>query len=286
MPPIQYISKEQYPLRLTRIHPKLRKLYCCGTMPDFEAYKSLVVIGARKHSEYGERACRMLIKGLQEYPIIIISGLALGIDSIAHEAALDAGLLTVAVPGSALEERNIYPKSKLYLARKIIEYGGCLLSEYNAKDEMGPWVFPERNRVMAGLSDAVLIIEAAHQSGTSITARLALDYNKDVLVVPGSIFSPLSEGPHYLLGEGAIPATCSKDIVKALGLEWKEDENQRLSLFNSYTEEEKEILTLLPLTKDELVRSLSKPAHQVQALVSLLEIKGLVKESVGKIYRV
>ncbi len=284
MPPIQYIKKEHFPERLIRITPQLRKLYCCGTMPDFAVYKCLVVIGARKYSEYGERVCQMLIKGLRGYPIIIVSGLALGIDSIAHEAALSNNILTVSVPGSPLDEKKIYPQSKLYLARKIVEKGGCLMSEYDFDEPMGPWVFPERNRIMAGLGDAVLIIEAAHQSGTSITARLALDYNKDVLAVPGSIFSPLSEGPHYLLKQGAIPVTNSQDIIEALGLTWKEKRDEQLSLYENSTIEEKEILALLPSSRDDLIRTLSKPTHEVQILISRLEIKGMIKESAGKIY--
>lgn len=292
MPPIQYIAKSGIPTRLTRIHPPLRRLYCRGTMPDFDSYRCLAVVGARRNSEYGDRACRELIRGLKDYPIMIISGLAVGIDSLAHEAALDNGLLTVAVPGSCLDEKVIYPKSKLPLARRIIEAGGCLLSEYSSDEPTGPWVFPERNRVMAGLADAVLIIEASRQSGTSITARLALDFNKEVLAVPGSIFSDLSTGPHFLLQQGAIPAHSARDIVEALGLTWKDaelekqaekDEKQQ-SLFCSATAEEKELLVLLPSTRDNLITALCKPAQEVQTRLSMLEIRGLIREEAGRIF--
>lgn len=284
MPPIQYIPKPLIPERLLRIHPPLRRLYTRGVLPDFNTYKSLVVIGARKHTEYGERVCRALIKGLKGYPIIIISGLALGIDSIAHEAAIENELLTVAVPGSGLHEQVIYPKSKLPLARDILRAGGCLISEYSPEEQSCPWFFPERNRIMAGLGDAVLIIEATKQSGTSITARIALDYNKDVLAVPGSIFSPLSEGPHFLLQQGAIPTSSPRDIVEALGLVWREEETPQQNIFAHCSEQEKEILKLLPSNKDDLTRSLGVPTKEIAMRLSLLEIKGLVKEDAGKIY--
>ncbi len=291
MPPIQYISKTNVPVRLTRIHPPLRRLYCRGVIPNFDLYRCLAVVGSRKPSEYGEKACRELIRDLKDYPILIISGLAVGIDSIAHEAALQNNILTVAVPGSGLDEKVIYPKSKLPLARRIVAAGGCLLSEYSSDEPMGSWVFPERNRVMAGLADAVLVIEATRKSGTSITARLALDFGKDVLAVPGSIFSSLSEGPHYLLQQGAIPVHSARDIVEALGLEWRdpEAENQtkineiKQTLFTNCTTAEKELLALLPSTRDNLIQSLKKPVDEVQMILSLLEIKEIIREEAGKI---
>lgn len=263
------------------------QLFCRGPLPDFGAFKCLAVVGARKYGEYGEWACREIIKGLSSYPIIIISGLAIGIDSIAHEAALEAGLLTVAIPGSSLEEGLIYPQTKLPLAKKILEKGGCLLSEYAGDDPMGPWVFPERNRIMAGLADAVLVIEAERRSGTSITARLALDYNKDVLAVPGSIFLPLSEGPNFLLKQGAATITCAQDVVETLGLTWIEagEKDMRLhGLFKECSDEEKSLLALLPATRDDIIHSLGKPAREAQMLISLLEIKGMVKDEAGRIY--
>ncbi len=292
MPPIQYISKANIPERLARIHPPLRRLYCRGTMPDFNSYRCLAVVGSRQPSEYGDRAARALIRNLRDYPILIISGLAVGIDSIAHEAALEHGLLTVSVPGSGLDEKVIYPKSKLPLARRIVAAGGCLLSEYSSDEPTGSWVFPERNRVMAGLADAVLVIEASRKSGTSITARLALDFGKDVLAVPGSIFSSLSEGPHYLLQQGAIPIHSARDIVEALGLVWKDPEaeaqteakEKKQSLFNDCTNEEKGLLAILPSSRDGLIQSLKKPTHEVQMMLSLLEIKGIIREDAGKIY--
>jgi DNA processing protein len=224
MPPITILPHHEIPDRLKRTHPSPKRLYVRGNMPDFSRYKCLAVVGARKFSPYGAQACRELVMNLRGYPIIIISGLAIGIDSISHQAALDAGLITVAVPGSGLNDDVIYPKQKRGLAADIINQGGCLISEYPPDMRADVWTFPERNRLMAGLCDAVLVVEAEQKSGTLITARIALDYNKDVLAVSGSIFSTLSEGPHFLISQGATPIRTSRDIVEALGLIWYENE--------------------------------------------------------------
>ncbi|MFA6297031.1 MAG: DNA-processing protein DprA [Candidatus Paceibacterota bacterium] len=289
MPPITLLSQKEIPERLLHVHPIPKELYLCGTLPILENFKTLAVVGARKHSVYGMEVCKKLIEGLSGYPIIIVSGLALGIDSISHQAALDANLLTIAVPGSGLDEKIIYPQSKLSLAKKILKSGGCLLSEYSPDAKAEPWFFPQRNRIMAGLADAVLIIEAEKKSGTLITARLALDYNKEVFAVPGNIFSPLSTGPHFLIKQGATPVTTSQDIVEGLGLVWREEGGESkntsatLTLFNECSPEEKEFLSLLPSTRDEIIRTLKKPAQHVAMTISLLELKGLIKEEFGKI---
>ncbi len=282
MPPIQTIPPHQIPTRLHHISPKPRALYGRGTLPDFDAYKCLAVVGSRAHTQYGHDACKALIEGLVGYPIMIVSGLAIGVDSLAHETALDAGLLTVAVPGSSLADHELYPRTKVPLAHRIVKSGGCLLSEYAVGEPTGPWSFPERNRIMAGLADAVLIIEATAQSGTSITARLALDFGKDVFVVPGSIFSPLSKGPHTLMKQGAQPVTCSRDIIEALGLSWHtehiigDDRHQDVR--------DNALLAHLPCTKETLITKLGEPAHVVQSRLSLLEINGIIREHDGILY--
>lgn len=294
MPPITIISKPNLPERILRAHPAPQRIYMRGNLPDLDQYKLLAVVGARRFSEYGEQACQQLIADLAPYPIIIVSGLAIGIDSIAHEAALKAGLPTIAVPGSGLDEKKIYPQHKRPLAKKILDAGGCLLSEYPPSHDSGqPWMFPERNRIMAALSDAVLVIEAQEKSGTLITARLALDYNKEVLAVPGSIFSSHAKGPHFLLSQGATVVTCAKDIVETLGLEWidtdvkkiKEKEAKTKTLFESCSAEEKELLALLPCSRDALIQSLGKSAQHIAMTITLLEVKGLIKEEAGKIQR-
>ncbi|MES3005459.1 MAG: DNA-processing protein DprA, partial [Patescibacteria group bacterium] len=148
-------------------------LYTAGNTDLFYAKdtKFLCVVGSRQYTSYGKELCISLIKSLAGRPVIIISGLALGIDGIAHQTALDVGLPTIAVPGSGLHPNVLYPRSHLHLAEKIIEKGGLLASEYEPQIRASPWSFPMRNRIMAGLSHAVLIIEAEENSGTLVTAR-------------------------------------------------------------------------------------------------------------------
>lgn len=287
--PVRILVSTDIPERLTKTFPPLKHLYVRGSFPDLSQYCCLAVVGARKFSDYGARACKELIAGLKGYPVIIISGLAMGIDSIAHQAALDADILTIAVPGSGLGDKVIYPPSKRGLAMKILERGGCLVSEYPPDREATPWMFPERNRIMAGLADAVLIVEAEQKSGTLITARIALDYNKDVFAVPGSIFSKLSEGPHFLIEQGATPIMSARHLVEALGLMWKEEEiseeitKPSLTLFEQCSPQEKKIIALLDLrpSRDELSRKLDATPQEIAMLISLLEIKGIIKEEMG-----
>ncbi len=300
MPPIHEISKGNVPTRLKRAYPPPKGLFYCGNLPNFENedIKYVAVIGSRHFTDYGLSVCRKLIQGICNYPIIIVSGLALGIDSIAHEAALDAGLITLAFPGSGLEEKALYPTTKVPLAKRIVEAGGCLISEYEPATLSRPFMFPERNRLMASIADAVLVIECTRKSGTMITARLALDYHKDVFSVPGDIFSPTSEGPHYLIKQGATPITCPRDIVEALGFLWLEQmtsdvemttvDKQKLPIAEfDGSQDEIELLEALRIvnTRDELIRTLGKSTHAVQATLSLLEIKGVIKEETGKITR-
>ena len=212
---IQTITSDQYPYLLKQISQLPKYLDVIGTIPSDEN-RFLCVIGARKHTSYGKEVCERLIAGLAGYPIVIVSGLALGIDSVAHAAALKAGLKTIAFPGSGLNEQVIYPEEHKPLAKQIVAAGGALVSPF-ARDQIGVyWSFPTRNRLMAGISHAVLIIEAGQGSGTLGTAEYATQLNRDLLVVPGPIFSPLSYGPHYLIENGATPITCSEDILEAL----------------------------------------------------------------------
>ncbi len=163
---------------------------------------------------------------MRGYNVTIISGLALGIDGLAHKAALKAGLKTLAVPGSGLDATVLYPRSHLQLAEEIVRNGGALLSEFKPQTQAATWTFPKRNRIMAGLSHAVLVIEAELKSGTLITSKLATEYNRDVLTMPGSIFSSTSEGPHMLIKLGATPVTASEDILRTLGIEPPTNESE------------------------------------------------------------
>ena len=281
---IKALEGEEIPEMLREIPDCPKKLYIQGNLPNPET-KILCVVGSRKYTQYGKDVCEKLISGLRGYDITIVSGLALGIDGIAHKATLDAGLKTIAVPGSGLHESVLYPSSNKQLAEKILENGGALISEFEPKFHATPYSFPQRNRIMAGLSHAVLVIEAEIKSGTLITSKFATEYNRDVLTVPGSIFSKNSEGPNMLIRLGATPVRTSEDILEALGFKIDE-EPQNLELkYSDCSPEELLIVKILdtPKTKDDLIREIHLPASKVCTIISIMEIKGLIKESMGEI---
>lgn len=279
---IKKLSREEFPELLSEISDPPEKLYIRGELPDWEGV-FLSVVGSRKYTSYGKDACEKLILGLRGFPITIVSGLALGIDSIAHEAAISAGLKTVAVPGSGLNWNVLYPRLNLNLAKKIAASGGALLSEFEPDFKPTTWSFPQRNRIMAGLSRAVLIIEAEEKSGSLITARLALDYNRDVLAVPGSIFSSSSEGTNRLIKEGATVITRSEDILRALGFKIEDKPEQMTIGTENLSPEEAAVMKIIknPLPKDELIRALGFPTSKANILLSAMEIKGLIREREG-----
>lgn len=283
---IQRLQPTEFPTLLKEIADPPEQLYLRGTYPD-QDLTFLCVVGSRKYTLYGKEVCQKLIAGLRGYPICIVSGLALGIDSIAHEAALSAGLTAVAVPGSGLSDSVLYPRTNLRLAHRILKNGGSLLSEFPPDHFARPENFPQRNRIMAGLSHAVLIIESEERSGTLITARFAVEYNRDVLTVPGSIFASQSRGNHRLIRSGATPITSSEELLDAVGFETKNEMAQSI-VPEDCTKDERRLLVLLetPKEKDALIHALGLTTPQIGALISLLEIKGLIKETAGLIIRI
>lgn len=279
---IKRLSQEEFPKLLSEIPDTPKQLFLRGTLPSTNT-KLLCVVGSRKYSTYGQNICTNLIEGLKGYDIAIVSGLALGIDALAHRAALKSKIKTIAVPGSGLHDSVIYPSSHKMLAKQILENNGALLSEFEPNTRAAPYTFPKRNRIMAGMCHATLVIEATDRSGTLITSRLATEYNRDVLTVPGSILSPNSYGPHMLIKLGATPITNSMDILKALNI----DTNSNSTIPTSnISKEEMEVLNLLktPLSKTELINNLTMPIHKVNILLSAMEIKGLIIERLGKVH--
>ncbi len=281
------LPKKDFPPLLLEINDPPQKMRIVGELPKTERY--LAVVGSRKYSEYGKVVCEKLIEGLAGHSITIVSGLALGMDAIAHRSALRAGLPTIAVPGSGLDEKVLYPTTNRNLAKEILEKGGALLSEF--PDDYRPhlYSFGQRNRIMAGMCHATLIIEAELKSGTLITSKYATEYNRDVLTVPNSIFSKTSEGPHMLLRLGAVPITQSSDIVSALGLEVHDnlfDQYNKQRDYSDCSSDEHEVIELLsqPLSRDEIIRQLGKPVYAVQTVLAIMEIKGLIEESLGEIH--
>ena len=283
---MRLLNTNEIPPALFEIPQPPKKLYIEGTLPP-KGSLYLAVVGSRKYTSYGRDVVEKLMAALAGYPIVIVSGLALGIDTLAHENALKNNLQTVAFPGSGLDPSVLYPRANGNLAKKIVESGGCLISEFEPKLGAAEWTFPTRNRLMAGLCRALLVIEAEEKSGTLITARLATEYNRDVLAVPGSIFSPSSLGTNSLIRQGATPITNANDILQALGFEPSDENIQRADLADC-APEELALLEILnePLSKDELIRRSTRPAHEIQMTLSIMEIKGLIKEELGEIRRV
>ena len=278
---LKQLRPEDFPPLLRQISDPPKKLYVRGTLPSTEK-QWLTVVGSRALTPYGIAVCKHLIEGLRGYPIVVVSGLAYGADAAAHKAALEVGLPTVAVPGSGLGWDVLYPRANVGLAREILKAGGALLSEEEPETKAADWTFPKRNRVMAGLSRATLIIEAKELSGSLITARLTIEYNRELLVVPGSIFSEESKGTHQFLRLGAAAVTSPDDILVALGLEKRTNENLT-SLREDLSDEERRVIEIIaaPLSRDQLIKALELPITEANVLLSTMEIKGLIVEELG-----
>lgn len=281
---MRQLTPEEYPGALREIPDVPEALWLRGALAP-ATHKRLAVVGSRALSAYGKAACEKLIAGLAGYPVSIVSGLALGADACAHKAALAAGLHTVAFPGSGLDDRVIAPRTNVGLAREILAQGGALISEYPPNTEAAPWRFPERNRLMVGISDAVLVIEAGERSGTLITARLAGEYNRDLLCVPHRIGDPHGYGAHLFIRLGAALVSEPEHILEALGIPVARSAEQ-VSL--SLTPDEQHVYDLLqePLTRDELIRRSPKAAGDVLTALVMLELRGVLKEEFGAWRRV
>lgn len=270
---------DEYWPRLREIPEPPEHLWVRGTLPSSER-KVVTVVGSRKMSQYGKDVVDHLISGLADYPITIVSGMALGIDGAVHRAAIEYGLPTIAFPGSGLNDDALYPATHKWLAQEILASGGALVSEFPPEEKGRVHFFPKRNRIMVGVSDAVVVIEAGVRSGTLITARLTVDYNRELLCVPHSVFSEGGAGGHIFMKLGAAPCRSASDILEAVGIV----EEKNIETLN-LTSEEEEVLALLqePIPRDELIRELGLPTGDANVLLAQMEIRGLIAESLGNV---
>lgn len=277
------MSGEECSPLLLEIPQPPEKIYVRGNLAP-RGTKCLAVVGSRDYTNYGKQVVEYLIQGLQGYPISIISGLALGIDALAHHAALNASLHTLAVPGSGIDDTVLYPRKNFGLAKEILSRGGGLLSEFEPTFRATSWSFPQRNRIMAGLAHAVLLIEAGEKSGTLITARMTCDYNRELLVVPGNIFSESSKGTHQFLKLGATPVTCPEDILEALNITV---ETKPIPFLPTMNPDEQMILELLsePRDHDALIRLVPKNPEETLILIMRMELAGHIKEENGQLFK-
>ena len=291
------ICRNAYPETLKHMGSPPRKLFVRGRFPaPSPDQKYLCVVGSRTWTSYGRECTWRLIRGLKGYPISIVSGLAIGIDSIAHMAALDAGLHCIGLPGSSLDWDEIYPEKHLGLAKKIVASGGALLSAWEPGYPMGKWAFPARNRLMAGLSHAVLIIEAGQSSGSLMTAKHAEDYNRDIFAVPGQIREPQSYGTHMLIRRGAALISSSRNILTELGFNiprvTQTDEpingqvigkkSSEIFVPSTVAGDEASMsilkaLTLEDATTDYLLEKTGLKVQKLNERLSLLELEGLIQ---------
>jgi DNA processing protein len=272
----------RYPARLGAINDPPPVLYVRGEL-RLEDDFAVAVVGTRSLSNYGREAARTLASGLAEAGVTIVSGLARGIDAVAHRAALDAGGRTIAVLGSGIDV--IYPWENRKLAADLIERG-ALMSEYALGTQPDASNFPPRNRIVSGLSRGVVVIEAGEKSGALITARFAADQGREVFAVPGSIFARNSAGVNRLIRDGATPVTSINDILEALNLKSVEAHVEAQMLFPADATEASLLdqLTDDPIHVDELSRTAGLPVAVVTSTMALMELKGLVRSAGGMSY--
>jgi DNA processing protein len=263
-----------YPSLLAQLHDPPRELYVRGRA-ELLGEPAVAVVGARSCSAYGAQVARMLGRELASAGLVVVSGLARGIDSEAHRGVLEAGGATVAVLGCGIDRD--YPRAHAGLAERI-RASGALLSEYPPGTEPAPWRFPARNRIIAGLCLATVVVEARERSGALITADFALELGRDVFAVPGEITAALSAGTNDLLRQGAAPLLSALDVLHALGIEQPEAPPPPVSGAAAST------LRLLADTAsdfDSLARMSGRSSAEVAAALVELELAGLVREADG-----
>lgn len=265
------------PELLRAIHDPPPGLFVRGDAEiDLLARTSVAIVGARACSDYGASVATSLARELAGAGVVVVSGLARGVDAAAHRGALEAGT-TVAVLGCGIDRD--YPRAHASLAAAIAKRG-LIVSEYPPGVEPAPWRFPARNRIVSGLARATVVVEARQRSGALITADLALDEGRDVLAVPGEITSRLSDGTNHLLRIGAIPVTCANDVLAAIGVE-PAPPAPRATLEPHLARVRDEIADA-PLGADEIGARTGFPAATVASALVELELLGEITQSAGR----
>ena len=273
------INEKEYPRVLRKIENPPKKLYVEGDERILNS-NCIAVVGSRKNTKYGEKWCKKFVKELVKYDLKIVSGMAIGIDWVAHKEAIKEGGKTIAVLPSGL--KNIYPKENIKLYEEIISNGGCVISEYEPYEEAKSKKFLERNRIVSGISIGCLVVEAAYRSGTSVTARLTKNQKRDVFCIPGSLDNSKSIGTNKLIKDFAKLVTSPEDIIKnyeflhKIELEKPEEK-----------EEENEILKLIkedPINIDDIVKLSNKNIKEIISEITILELDGKIERLPGNMY--
>ena len=266
------LHEDIFPQNLKKIKNTPNKIYVEGN-EELLNKKSLAIVGTRSPTEYGKKVAFNFAKELSNENICIISGLADGIDSYAHLGAKSGKGRTIAVLGCGFN--HIYPEHNLKLYKEILEEGGCIVSEYEPEEKYKSEYFPARNRIISGLAMGVLIVEGRYRSGSSITARLAIEQNKEVFCIPSNIDSKTGYVPNEYIKNGAQLVTCKEDI-----LEYFPKEKEEMQLTPEYLEIYK-YMSKIPITVDELARLTDLSVASVNERLMLMEIEGLIKNVSG-----
>ena len=274
-----------YPKLLKEIHNPPYLIYTRGKL-IFNQLPAIAIVGSRKFSNYGKQLADTFSYNLAKSGFVIVSGLALGIDAIAHQGALRSAGKTIAVLGGGIDDESIYPRTNFGLAQEIIHQDGLIVSDYAPGTPATNLTFPARNRIIAGLTLGTLVIEAGEKSGTLITAKMALESNREIFAIPGSIFSPTSIGTNNLIKSGAKIVTCVQDILEEFNL------SQTLKIKQTplklpENEAEKILLTILsdvPSHIDNIAKHSHLTISTLSATLTMMEIKGWVKNLGGQNY--
>ena len=282
-----FFGEDGYPEPLRHINSPPDVLFVRGTLPEGFS-RSIAMVGSRRATRYGSAQARKIAAGLAEKNVTVVSGLARGIDAASHQGALDGGGCTVAVLGSGLG--RLYPPENKELAQRILDSGGAIVSELAPDAQPLPFHFPARNRIISGLSSAVLLIEAQLKSGTHTTIAYAQEQRKEVFALPGNVDAPGSELPLMLLRSGANLCTCAEDVLVQMG--WQEQRAEQTAFLQNEpdvdeTDPAYPILKALAMeekTLEELIEETGRTAGELGAQLTILEISGKIERRAGRAF--
>jgi DNA processing protein len=285
-----FVTDAAYPQRLLHCYDAPALLFYKGTA-NLNASKIVAIVGTRNNTDYGKHVTEKLVKDLSAHDLIIVSGLAYGIDAIAHKCSIKHDIPTIGVVGHGLDQ--IYPPAHGGLAKDMIKHGGGLLTEYKSKTQPDKHNFPGRNRIVAGISDATVLVETGIKGGSMITAEIANSYNRDVFAIPGKLTDSKSEGCNHLIKTNkGILLTEAAELITVMGWDEKKitSKKQQKELFVELSDDEKKIVSLIQekgtLHIDEINLLSGMSTSAVAAAILNLEMQGVVRSLPGKMYTV
>ena len=292
MYPIQVIkrSDKEYPTLLKEVNKPPALLYVRGNIELLNGKMGLAIVGTRKCSTYGKSTTKNIIQDLAIYDIVIVSGLALGIDTEAHRNALENNLPTIAVLGGSVDDESIYPQHNKGLATKILENNGLIISEYKKGTETFPSNFLERNRIIAGITQGTLVVEAPKKSGALSTARHALEANRSVFAIPGNIDSHISEGANYLIQQGALCTTKANDIIE--DFQMIPSKNNHTNILNDTLDPQEEVVISIlssspnPVHIDSITENANIDKKDITRILINLSLTDQIQEVEQNYYKI